>query len=142
MQEDSVEIPSSRQLAPINIAKKQITPQKRLLEETRQVIPPISSDKKVKMQSNQASPAAEAYENRLAKLANIAQKLEQQQPHIAFNSPFEFINHITSTNSKDFAYGVPKTQERFNPYDLKLVDYFDIDKSLGYYTISKQVNCI
>lgn len=46
---------------------------------------------------------------------------------------------------KEFAYGVPRVRGKafgvFNPYDLKIVEYSEIEKgdAYGYYTISRSV---
>ncbi|KAI8850636.1 hypothetical protein BC829DRAFT_146293 [Chytridium lagenaria] len=57
--------------------------------------------------------------------------------------PFEFISHLQERPlSKEFAYmniikpSVKQGNLTFNPYNLEIVDFSEVDKRYGYYTIS------
>ena len=60
-----------------------------------------------------------------------------------FQTIAEFISFLAKfPDSKEFAYAVPITSGIVNkksPYNLKIVQYKNIDKSQGYYTISVNV---
>ena len=60
-------------------------------------------------------------------------------------NPFEFLEYIQKRpKSKEFVYLTPKDsgisgRQNENPYDLIIVDYMDIDKAKGFYTMSAEV---
>lgn len=115
------------------------------------VIPPIPSEGQIKKRAkffaeeDESTPmeienvVAESVQRKI-RLASISSSSQRQ---LMFQTPFEFIEYLQSNPAiKEFAYGIPKIKsasEPFNPYDLKLVEYSDIDKSTGYYTISRNV---
>jgi len=63
------------------------------------------------------------------------------------NSPFKFIEYIKQhPETKEFIYcnimqpKVAKGQPSYDPYNLEVVEYSNIDKSNHYYTLSAKVN--
>lgn len=88
---------------------------------------------------------------------NIAMAVEQEQGNTGQavtaandrsttvgNDPFSFLDFVKSyPNTNEFVYlvSVSQGQSTYNPYNLKIVDYFSIDTKNpdGYYTMSAQV---
>jgi hypothetical protein len=112
------------------------------------VIPPIQSQDYETMQKkakfDEVAPAEGMIKKQALAPIKVGNVQRPQVPGTAiFQSPFEFIDYLEENPSvKEFAYGVPKNQGTkiaFNPYDLKLVEYADVDKRAGYFTISRNV---
>jgi hypothetical protein len=65
-------------------------------------------------------------------------------------TPFEFLAYVAKNPSTlEFVYMIPtrkskKPQGTYNPYDLEVVDFFEIDTKSpeGYYTLSAKVNLL
>lgn len=115
----------------------------------RSVIPPIQNQDfesiQKKARFDEVAPAAEMIKKQALAPIKPGNVQRPQVPGTAiFQSPFEFIEYLEEYPAvKEFAYGVPKNRgannESFNPYDLKLVEYADVDKRSGYFTISRNV---
>lgn len=117
------------------------------------VVPPIQSEQQPS--ANKKARFTSQDKDEVMDIAPSAEPIKKQNQLVAIKTgyvprplnaqnPFEFINYLKANPSvKEFAYGVPKSRgvalESFNPYDLKLVEYGDIEKKYGYFTISRNV---
>lgn len=84
-------------------------------------------------------------QNRVAKIQNninYSTNTDANNAEERYSSDFlNFFKYVEKNpDSKEFKYLV-RRNESLNPYDLKIVDYFEIDQksSLGFYTVSAQV---
>jgi hypothetical protein len=73
---------------------------------------------------------------------------DEESDAIDPKSPFSFIESMQGRETKEFVYLRPvgieikSGQHMFNPYNLEIVDYVDLDikSPQGYYTLSKNVS--
>ncbi|KAJ3226918.1 Dynein heavy chain 6, axonemal [Clydaea vesicula] len=128
---------------------------------TPPVIPPINQfeiNKQTKKVKLCASDDVNINENEFNPifLAPSAEKINQKVKLVALNyteqqqifssanfqTPFQFIEFLhKNPRSKEFAYGVPKmtsSMDSFNPYNLRLIEFNEVEKKAGYYTISRE----
>lgn len=130
---------------PVAEIKKEIDWQNRMLiKNGMEVIPPIeprhySADTETQLlgQGHQHAPVSEPQPEATSSMTNEEEVI----------SPMEFLEFVKlHPNTKEFVYMVAvnssvKGQTSYNPYDLKIVNFFAIDTKSpeGYFTMSAMV---
>jgi hypothetical protein len=101
-----------------------------------------SSDEIIRS-SRTIAPAAERYNGKL----RFLMKDEEEEILAEFSTgevkdPFTFFANLRKKRevTNEFAYVVPvKNQSIYNPYNLEIVSYLEIEKGQDYYTLSTEV---
>lgn len=106
------------------------------------VIPPIASFSEGSEEN--IAMAVEEEAGRAVTAAEILQAKEKNDRANVGSDPFtflEFVNSYPNTNEFVYLVSVSQGQSTYNPYNLRIVDYFSIDTKNpdGYYTMSAQV---
>lgn len=103
-----------------------------------------TSDDEIIRSSSIVAPAAERYSGKL----RFLMKDEEDEIFKEFSTgeardPFTFFANLRKmgvVETTEFAYVVPvKNQSIYNPYNLEIVSYLEIEKGQDYYTLSTEV---
>jgi hypothetical protein len=116
----------------------------RVQEPLRSAAAPLKSTTALSLSSSSKPPSAHGSSNEIEDSIYSSFKVYPSGfSRKGSKDPFQFINHLREhPNTKEFRYMRPvknSSKGDIDPYSLEIVEYEEVDKVNGYYTISAEV---